>query len=77
MMVLGIDQARLIPSSQTHHNQCGEQCCKGEPGYGILAERQDDDSSQQGAEGGTSVASDLEYRLCQAFLSSRCQLRYA
>ena len=73
-MVHHVSQSCLIPDSQSYHDDGGKQGCKGKPGDGMLAKRQNDDGGKQRSYRRSTIAAHLKDGLCQTLLASRCHL---
>ena len=76
-MVDHVGESRLVPSAKPDHDDSRQQRRQGKPGYGVLAERQDDEGRKQRAYRRAAVAAHLEDGLRQALLAARGQLRHA
>ena len=67
----------LVPRCDVQQDNCSQDCYQCEPPDGALSEGQDYERCQKRPECISAVASYLEYRLRQAFLSSRCHLGHS
>ena len=69
-------QHQTVPIAYARQEERSQQGGQGKPGHGVLAERNDDQCRQQGADGTAAVAAHLENGLCQALAAARSQLRH-